>query len=91
MSVRRLILLSTGVSAAGAYVLLSLTARSNGWWDRVTLIGFYAGTLASGNIHAPNELAVWVTVWLLLFIPVLCSALMLAHIHRWSRSRARRR
>jgi hypothetical protein len=63
-------LICAAIAALGAQGLLALTARGNGWWDTITFVGYFIGTLVTRNPHSPSGLVVWLTIWLMMFAAI---------------------
>lgn len=59
--------LSLVTAALGTLLLYAVTQSPGGHWlDGLVLLGWFAGSAGSGNAHAPNEIVVWTTVFLII-------------------------
>jgi len=59
--------LSLVTATLGTLLLYAVTQSPGGHWsDSLVLLGWYAGSAVSGNAHAPNEIVVWLTVFLII-------------------------
>lgn len=62
----RVLVLSTVLGCVGSVAIAVLTqSPGRHWTDPIVLVGWMAGAVVSGNTHAPNEVAIWTTVFVL--------------------------
>lgn len=59
---------ASAVFGAAVTLLLSWWTGKLGphWFDEILWLAWLAGSLASGNIHSPNEIVGWLALWLML-------------------------
>lgn len=69
-------------------MVYTLGQQRDSWCNGILFCAYLLGAAVSGNVHAPNELAFWVALSLIVFIPVWCVILVCVKLHRRIRRKA---
>jgi uncharacterized membrane protein HdeD (DUF308 family) len=76
---RGLLLVFSLLLAGVATLVLARLWQTPGrhWFDSILWVGYLAGSAVSGNIHSPNEVVAWLTIFLGLAVLAYGAALLI--------------